>query len=179
MLRPFTVTGGAGTLALAAGRALLEHGLANLAIFDLESTLKTSAEAIKSLEKDFPSATVLAVAVDVTNATVVKEAFAAAAKTLGSVDLLLCFAGVVGCVNALDMTTTQWSRTLEVNATGSFLCAQAAAKHMRDQKTGGSIVLTASISAHRVNFPQPQAAYNVSKAAIVAMKNSLAAEWAR
>jgi NAD(P)-dependent dehydrogenase (short-subunit alcohol dehydrogenase family) len=45
--------------------------------------------------------------------------------------------------------------------------------------TGGSIILTASISAHRVNFPQPQIAYNVSKAGVLAMKNSLAAEWAR
>lgn len=49
---------------------------------------------------------------------------------------------------------------------------------MRTQKTGGTITLTASISAHIVNFPQPQAAYNVSKAAIVAMVKSLAAEWA-
>jgi NAD(P)-dependent dehydrogenase (short-subunit alcohol dehydrogenase family) len=40
-------------------------------------------------------------------------------------------------------------------------------------------MFTASISAHRVNFPQPQVAYNVSKAALVALKNSLAAEWAR
>lgn len=37
----------------------------------------------------------------------------------------------------------------------------------------------ASISGHRVNFPQPQVAYNVSKAALLTMKNCLAAEWAR
>lgn len=49
---------------------------------------------------------------------------------------------------------------------------------MRAQKSGGSITFTASISAHNVNFPQPQAAYNVSKAAIVALVKSLAAEWA-
>ena len=45
--------------------------------------------------------------------------------------------------------------------------------------TGGSIVFIASISAHRVNYPQPQIAYNVSKASILSMKSSLAAEWAR
>ena len=50
---------------------------------------------------------------------------------------------------------------------------------MIKQATGGSIVFTASISAHRVNFPQPQVAYNVSKAALLALKSSLAAEWAR
>ena len=42
---------------------------------------------------------------------------------------------------------------------------------------GGSIVLIASISGHRVNFPQPQVAYNVSKSALLHMAHSLAAEW--
>ena len=49
---------------------------------------------------------------------------------------------------------------------------------MISQDTGGSIVFTASISAHRTNFPQPQAAYNASKAALISLKSSLAAEWA-
>jgi sorbose reductase len=81
----------------------------------------------------------------------------------------------------MEMTDVQWRKTLDVNTTGSFLCAQAAAKQMASQKRaapGCSITLTASISAHRVNFPQPQVAYNVSKAAIVSLKSSLAAEWA-
>jgi hypothetical protein len=50
---------------------------------------------------------------------------------------------------------------------------------MIHQNTGGSIVFTASISAHSVNFPQPQVAYNVSKGALLQLKSSLAAEWAR
>lgn len=81
----------------------------------------------------------------------------------------------------MEMTDSQWRKTIDVNSTGAFLCAQAIAKHISTQpkpSPGGSITLTASISAHRVNFPQPQAAYNVSKAAIVALKSSLAAEWA-
>lgn len=50
---------------------------------------------------------------------------------------------------------------------------------MIKQGTGGSIVFVASISGHRVNFPQPQVSYNVSKGALLQLKNSLAAEWAR
>lgn len=46
-------------------------------------------------------------------------------------------------------------------------------------KHGGKIIFIASISGHRVNYPQPQAAYNTSKAALLHMKNSLAAEWTR
>ena len=49
---------------------------------------------------------------------------------------------------------------------------------MISEGVGGTIVLVASISAHRVNYPQPQAAYNASKAALISMKSSLAAEWA-
>lgn len=73
---------------------------------------------------------------------------------------------------------SQWRKTLDINTMGSFLVAQAAAKQMIAQKTGGSIVFTASISGHRVNYPQPQVAYNVSKAALLSLKNGLAAEWA-
>jgi NAD(P)-dependent dehydrogenase (short-subunit alcohol dehydrogenase family) len=94
------------------------------------------------------------------------------------VDHLLCFAGIVDCQHAIDLTATQWRKTLEVNTTGSFLCAQAAAKQMVQQGRGGSIILVASISGHRVNYPQPQISYNVSKSALLTMKNCLAAEWA-
>jgi len=50
---------------------------------------------------------------------------------------------------------------------------------MIEASMGGSIVFIASISGHRVNFPQPQVAYNVSKAALLHLKSSLAAEWSR
>lgn len=75
---------------------------------------------------------------------------------IGSVDHLLCFAGVVGCQHALEMTAGEWRKTLDINTTGGFLCAQAAAKQMVRQGRGGSIIFVASISGHRVNFPQPQ-----------------------
>lgn len=120
-----------------------------------------------------------AVAVDVTDAASISGGVDAVVQTLGSLDHLFCFAGIVGCFHALDMDPDVWRKTLEVNTTGAYLAAQACAKQMVKQQSGGcSITLVASISAHRVNFPQAQAAYNVSKAGIVALKSSLAAEWA-
>jgi sorbose reductase len=101
---------------------------------------------------------------------------------MGSIDHIFCFAGIVGCFHAMEMTPETWRKTLDVNTTGAFLSAQAAAQQMKSQASppmgGHSITLTASISAHRVNYPQAQVAYNVSKSAIVALKTSLAAEWA-
>ena len=171
-----TVTGGAGTLALVNARALLEHGLTGLGLFDLDPS--HAGPEIQSLKKDFPHAHILAIQVDVTSATELERAVQTAYNALGSIDHLLCFAGVVGCTHALDMTPTEWSRTLNINTTGAFLAAQAVARQMKDQETGGTILFTASISAHRTNFPQPQAAYNASKAALISLKSSLAAEWA-
>ncbi|OCL08343.1 NAD(P)-binding protein [Glonium stellatum] len=171
------ITGGAGTLALEGARALLEHGLSGLALFDINP--QQAAGPITSLIAEFPSAQIIAKQVDVRDSENIKTAVAETAKRLGSVDILCCFAGVVGCAHATDMTLDEWKRTIDINCTGSFLCAQAVAKHMIAQETGGSMVFIASISGHRVNFPQPQVAYNVSKSALLSLKNSLAAEWAR
>lgn len=171
------VTGGAGTLGFEAAKALLEHGLSGLMIFDVNpAQAKAKVEELKS---EFSSAKIETMKIDITDDAVLLTAVEETVALLGSVDILLCFAGVVGCTHALEMTASQWRKTLDINTTGTFLCAQAAAKQMAKQGTGGSIMFVASISGHRVNYPQPQVAYNVSKAALLALKNSLAAEWAR
>ncbi|MCJ1233649.1 hypothetical protein MMC14_001607 [Varicellaria rhodocarpa] len=172
-----SVTGGAGTLGLVNARALLEHGLSGLALFDIDPS-HAGAE-IDSLTHDFPHAKITALKVDVTDAENVQKATVEAAARLGNINILCCFAGVVGCEHAVNMDIAAWKRTLDINTTGSFICAQAAARHMIDHHTpNGRILFTASISGHRTNYPQPQAAYNASKAAVLSLKSSLAAEWA-
>ena len=102
-----------------------------------------------------------------------------AAESLGSIEHLLCFAGIVGCYESLTCTPEQWARILGVNTTGTFLAAQAAGRIMVEQGRGGRMVLVSSISGRSVNVPQPQAAYNVSKAGVAHLARCLAAEWAR
>ncbi|OAX36646.1 NAD(P)-binding protein [Rhizopogon vinicolor AM-OR11-026] len=171
------VTGGCGNLGIEAARALLEHGASGVSLFDVNPV--QAQDLVDTLRSDFPSAKIITKNVDVRDEQIVHHAVAETADELGSIDILLCFAGVVACNHALDVTLDQWKRTLDINTTGSWLCAQAAAKQMVKQGTGGSIVFTASISAHSVNFPQPQVSYNVSKGALLQLKSSLAAEWAR
>ncbi|KAL9042756.1 MAG: hypothetical protein Q9214_003692, partial [Letrouitia sp. 1 TL-2023] len=171
------ITGGAGTLALVNARALLEHGLHGLALLDLDPL--NASFNIKRLREDFPNAVIIEKKANVTDESQVQKAISESAHELGSIDILCCFAGVVGCTHAIDMTLEEWKRTLDINTTGSFLCAQAAAKEMVKAGQGGAIVFIASISAHRVNYPQPQLAYNASKASLLSIKSSLAAEWAR
>ncbi|KAL9586074.1 MAG: hypothetical protein Q9203_003997 [Teloschistes exilis] len=171
------LTGGAGTLALINARALLEHGLSGLALFDLDPS--HSGSQINALREDFPHAKIITQKVNVTDPAQIQEAVADTVKELGTMNILCCFAGVVGCTHAIDMSAEEWRRTLDINTTGAFLCAQAVAKVMIAANSPGSILFVASISAHRTNYPQPQAAYNASKAALLSIKTSLAAEWAR
>jgi NAD(P)-dependent dehydrogenase (short-subunit alcohol dehydrogenase family) len=70
-------------------------------------------------------------------------------------------------------------RLIDINLTGSFLIAQVAARHMIAQKIPGSIIFIASAAAQIVTFPQEQCAYNASKAGVVHLGRSLAAEWAK
>ncbi|KAF6816400.1 short chain dehydrogenase reductase family [Colletotrichum sojae] len=173
------VTGGTGAIAQAVVRAMLQHGLTGLMLLDLDVTSADAVKQIEALREAFPSAKIEALSVDVTDEDGVGRATERTAETLGGIDHLICFAGVVGCVHALDMPAAQFRKIIDINTTGAFICAQAAARVMVRQGRGGRIVLTASISAHRVNFPQPQVAYNTSKGALLMLKSSLAAEWAR
>ncbi|KAJ7269806.1 hypothetical protein C8J57DRAFT_1323557, partial [Mycena rebaudengoi] len=175
------ITGGGGMLALEAARGLLEHGASGISLFDLRSTFESprTVAALAALRETFPDVKILAKEVDVTDDTGVQRAVSATVEDLGSVDVLLCFAGIVSTVPAAETTVEQWRKVIDINTTGTWICAHAVGKQMIAQSTGGSIVFTASISAHRVNFPQPQVGYNVSKGALLQMKSSLAAEWAR
>ncbi|KAL5586332.1 hypothetical protein ACKRZS_012906 [Fusarium odoratissimum] len=170
------VTGGAGDIGSVACRALLEHGLQGLAIFDLHPD--AGQMAVTSLQSDFPEAKITFTEVDVTDSKSVTAAVANAEQVIGPINICLCFAGIAFAAHALDITPQQFKTMFDVNTTGSFLVAQAVAKSIASRGTGGSIILMASISAHIVNFPQPQVHYNAAKAAIISMKSSLAAEWA-
>ncbi|KAJ5123211.1 oxidoreductase [Penicillium atrosanguineum] len=171
------LAGGAGTLGLHSCDALLEHGLQGLMIFDINPD--NCQKDIARMKTKFPDAKIHVQKVDVTDEETVKEAMEKTVRVLGSIDTLVCFVGVVGCVETLDMPVSQWRKVLDINTTGSFICAQAAAREMVKKGNGGSITFVASISAHRVNYPQPQVAYNVSKSALLMLKSCLAAEWAR
>lgn len=106
---------------------MLEHGVSGLALFDINPA--HAEAAIAALRHDFPEANIIAKKVNVTDADNVNAAVGETAQELGSVDVLCCFAGVVGCTHAIDMSPEEWRRVLEINTTGSFLCAQAAARY--------------------------------------------------
>ncbi|KAI0593652.1 hypothetical protein F4775DRAFT_576979 [Biscogniauxia sp. FL1348] len=169
------VTGGAGDLGFAACRALLEHGLEGLMVFDMHP--EEAKARTKTLESEFPRAVIRFLKIDVTDEDSVSAAVEQTVQSIGPITTLLNFAGIVGCGHALGWSARDWSRMINVNTVGGFLVAKAVARTMIERRNGGSMVFIASISGHRVNFPQPQIPYNVSKAGVIAMVKSLAAEW--
>jgi glucose 1-dehydrogenase len=96
-------------------------------------------------EIDQAGARALAVQMDVSSEDDVRSAFAQTAEAFGGVDLLVNNAGVEHPYALLDMPLDAWQKVLDVNLTGTFLCAREAARTMRDRKSPGTIVNISSV----------------------------------
>ena len=166
------VTGGARGIGLSITEALVQAG-AEVAIVDLD--LDTAEREAQRLAEHYGSK-VLAWKTDVTDEAEVDQLMDELVEEFGGLDIAFANAGICINVPALEMTLDQWQKVIDVNLTGVFLTARAAAKQMIRQGSGGSIVNTASMSGHIVNVPQPQASYNASKAGVIQLTKSLAVE---
>ncbi|MGM9513058.1 SDR family oxidoreductase [Roseateles sp. DB2] len=110
---------------------------------------------------------------NVADAGAVKALFAEIERHFGRLDLLFNNAGVSAPALPVDeLSFEQWQAVVDVNLTGSFLCAQAAFGLMkRQQPRGGRIVNNGSISAHA---PRPNSApYTATKHAISGLTKAL------
>lgn len=168
------VTGAARGIGKCTATAFAEAG-ADVAIVDvdLEVAKETAEEIAKSTGRK-----VIALKCDCTDEAQVNNMVDEVVSQLGGLDFCHNNAGI--CVNAPaeEMTYAQWSKVININLTGIFLTDVAAGKYMLNHG-GGSIINTASMSGHIVNVPQPQCAYNASKAGVIQLTKSLAIEWAK
>ena len=195
------MTGGAQGLGLVCARALLEHGVEKLAIFDVDEDMGAKAlEHFGSVCRG-ERPTVLFERVDVTDEDSVNDAVKNVCNSFDGVHILLCFAGITESKLAVEYNIDSWRRIFDVNVHGSFLVARAVARssyslvylpiiqtvptnpnHNRDiiarpAISSASIVFTASMSGYIVNQPQPHSAYAVSKAGVHHLARSMAGEW--
>jgi NAD(P)-dependent dehydrogenase (short-subunit alcohol dehydrogenase family) len=118
-----------------------------------------------------------AIKVDVTKADQVQAMIDAILQKWGRLTIGINNAGIGQWIASEDMPEADWDRMMNINLKGVFLCAQAEARVMLAAGYG-KIINTASMSAHISNTPQNQAHYNASKAAVLHLTRSLAAEWA-
>ncbi len=168
------VTGAARGIGKCTATAFAEAG-ADVAIVDLDfvEAKKTAAELAEKTGRK-----VIAIKTDCTDKEQVDAMVEQVVAELGGLDFCHNNAGI--CINAPaeEMTYEQWYKVININLNGIFLTDIAASKYMLEHG-GGSIINTASMSAHIVNVPQPQCAYNASKAGVIQLTKSLAIEWAK
>jgi 3-oxoacyl-[acyl-carrier protein] reductase len=116
-----------------------------------------------------------AVTVDVTNPGQVEALIQDTLRHFGQLDILVNNAGVGLNKPFLTTTLEEWDRVVRVNLTGTFLCAQAAAREMVRQGSG-TIINVASISGQRGG--QGRAAYGAAKAGVILLTKVMAVELA-
>jgi NAD(P)-dependent dehydrogenase (short-subunit alcohol dehydrogenase family) len=150
------------------GRATAEHFLAkgwNVGLLARRVDLLHDIAAIHE--------NALVLACDVVDDVAVKAAFAAFTERFGHLDVLFNNAGIFPMGRVIDeIEVADWRRAVDINLTGSFLCAQAAFSIMRHQQPqGGRIINNGSISAYSPR--QHSAPYTATKHAITGLTKSI------
>ena len=165
------VTGAAQGLGRGIALALVEEGARVAATDIFEAGARETAQALES-----QGGRTLALTLDVTSEASIDAALETVVRDFGRLDLLVNNAGVIALNPLLEINAADSARTLEVNVQGVLRCSQRAAQQMIRQGEGGVIVNIAS-NAGKVGFPD-MADYNASKAAVISLTRSMAAELA-
>jgi NAD(P)-dependent dehydrogenase (short-subunit alcohol dehydrogenase family) len=176
-------------------QALCESGVKAVAIFDIQPVLGEAMAGGLSNSTGIP---IKYYNVDVVDEDSVESAVDQVVQDLGGIDILINSAGVAfSNIPAESYKLDDFSQTININLIGSFRIARAVGRHMiaatptttpeplAATPTSNlylpdrSIILIASMSGTIVNYPQPQCAYNASKAAVIQLSKSLASEWSK
>jgi 3-oxoacyl-[acyl-carrier protein] reductase len=90
-----------------------------------------------------------------------------AVQEFGRLDVMVTNAGILRDKVLWKMTDDDFDAVIETHLRGTFTCARAAAAQMREQGSGGRLILVSSPAGQRGNFGQTN--YAAAKAGIVAM----------
>ena len=162
------VTGASGGIGNAIIKKLSEAGANILAS-------GTRIEKLEELKKNFEGLKILKF--DISQSDKIEEFIENATNELGgSLDGIVNNAGITQDNLAIRMSLDEWQKVININLTSTFLMSKFAIKKMLKNKSGKIINIT-SVVGHTGNLGQ--ANYTASKAGIVAMSKSLAAEYAK
>ncbi len=161
------VTGGTRGIGFAIVKTYLDNG-ANVVVAG--SRQETVDKALARLTEY--GGRVMGICPDLCDPEAVGAAFAAAKEKFGSLDILVNNAGVSSRASLYDYTVEEFGKIFDLNVKAVFVCAQAAARIMKEQG-GGVIINTSSMVSE---FGQPSGSgYPASKFAV----NGLTRSWAR
>jgi NAD(P)-dependent dehydrogenase (short-subunit alcohol dehydrogenase family) len=164
------VTGAAQGIGRAVALRLARAGV-HIAVWD------TQANAVEETAKlcQEQGATARAWQVDVADTSQIETAVAAFEREWGKPDGLVNNAGIFPRATAFDMDLAEWERVLRVNLTGTFVCARAAGRRMKE--AGGGVIVNMA-SGRALAGAAKGAHYSASKGGIIALTKSLALDWA-
>jgi NAD(P)-dependent dehydrogenase (short-subunit alcohol dehydrogenase family) len=172
--RTAIVTGGFSGLGQHFAQLLAEHG-ARVALVGRRIDLGREVAYAIGAKVDRPD-DIRAYETDVTDADSVANAFSQTMADLGLPTIVVNNAGTVARGPSAELSEEEWDSVVDVNLSGVFRVAQAAARLLIKAGQPGTIINIASILGLRV---RPQvAAYATSKAAVVQLTKALALEWA-
>jgi NAD(P)-dependent dehydrogenase (short-subunit alcohol dehydrogenase family) len=168
--RVYVVSGAAAGIGLATAGVLLERGAAGVCITDLdEHRLEEAARNLGAPDR------VLAVPGDVRDEEHARQVASDTRDRFGRLDGLVNNAGVVTLGPVWELKPTSVRRELDVNVTGTVVMSQAVGRVLR--ASGGGAIVNVASNCGKVGYPN-MAGYNASKAAVINLTRSLAAEWA-
>ena len=167
MVRVAVVTGAAQGIGRRTAQVLGAAGHA-LVLIDVRDPAQVAAEL------DGADVETLSLVGDVADEKFAAQARDAVEARFGSADVLVNNAGISSIVPAEETGAEQWRRVLEVNLTGPFLLSRAFGELML-ARGAGSIVNVASVAG--LLGIADRAAYNASKAGLLGLTRTLAAEW--
>ena len=164
------VTGGAQGIGMAIAERLLASG-SSVCLWDRDEKLvrKTTSSLAKKGRVEM-------VVMDVTDLESVKNAAKQTKNTFGSIDILVCNAGIAGpSLKTWEYPSEEWQQVIDIDLTGVFNCLHVVSPIMIEQKYG-RIVNIASVAGKDGN---PNAApYSAAKAGVIALTKSLGKELA-
>lgn len=160
------ITGGGSGIGAAIADALAARGVRITLVGRNLEKLQAKAASLKGAQ---------AVAADVTDSSAIGAALEQAASVFGPVSILVNNAGAAAPQPFLKTDLANWSKTLDVNLTGAFLCTQAVLPGMLAAKWGRvvNVASTAGLIAYK-----GAAAYVAAKHGLVGLTRALALEYA-
>jgi NAD(P)-dependent dehydrogenase (short-subunit alcohol dehydrogenase family) len=134
---------------------------------------RSRAEALRTVREIQPlGVRAVAIRADISKPAEVRAMFRAAHKKFGRLDILVNNAAIFFERKWDQLTERDWDRILGINLKGTFFCAQAAARIMKKQKTGGRIINISSLGGLEA-WPS-YAHYCASKAGVIMLTRALA-----
>ncbi len=168
------VTGGASGMGRSTVLRFLQEG-ARVVVADYNT--ETGEQVVAEAAGQGFADQVRFIKTDVANEADIQAMLACAADAFGRLDIVFNNAGVGGAIGPLTETTVEaWDYTMDVLAKGVFLGIKHAARIMREQRDGGSIINTASIAG--LSGDGGPLVYSAAKAAVISLTKSSAVELA-